>query len=161
MSTQAFIQESQLLDLLERIDFGRRYYAYCDAHAGKTAAPQLTHADHQHVLDESGLAFKYDAKERFFGHRDRHGAVTLVLNAIIRTDLELVLALKGPSETVGGTFHGLSYKLMRAEQPEFQHSPRYPRLPFHTRDELAAALTFGLTLYREACALIVSHLEGS
>jgi hypothetical protein len=154
--------ESQLLDCLRRIDFGRRYYAYCDANAGKTADPALTREDFQHALNASGVAFTYNASERFFGHRETHAEVTLALNAVIsRTDLELVLAVIGPHETVGGTFHGLSYRLMRMADPSWQHSPRYPRLPFHTLPELSAALSFGLGLYREALPLILADLQGS
>jgi len=146
------------MDILGSIDFGARYYAYCDAHAGLSADPKLQRADYERVLNASGLPFKYYASERFFGHRDPRGAVTLALNAVIsRKDLELVLAIIRPQGTLGGTFHGLSHRLLTEAQPDPVHTPKYPRLPFHSLTEFSAALDFGLGLYREALPLIVEQ----
>jgi hypothetical protein len=82
----------------------------------------------------------------------------LILNASFRDRvLELVLAIKTPSGTVGGPFHLLALQAALSKNPEFAHTPPYPRIPFGSRDELSEAVSFGFSLYREARDLILKE----
>lgn len=148
----------RLVALLRGIDFGRRYYTFCDQHAGKSADKAITRADYERALTATGLTFRFDHREQFFGHRETVGELGLTFNVLIRHgDLELVLAIDGANGRTGGTFHGLAHQVQLLDDPEFQHSPKYPRVPFHTHDELETAARFAIDLYRDVRALVTEE----
>ena len=150
--------KTKLIVLLHGIDFGRRYYAFCDEHKGKSPDRAIARADYEQALAATGLSFSFDAREKFFGHRETAGELKLTLNVLIgHGDLELVLAIESPRGKTGGTFHGLAYQVQLLDQPEFQHSPKYPRIPFHSSQELQAAAQFAVGLYQQARALIIEE----
>lgn len=161
MTDNTEVNKSRLVRLLTRIDFGGRYYDFCDRHAGAHPDPRLSHADHEKAISATGLDFKYDKRERFFGHRESIKGTTLYLNiSLAHPDVELILAFDTPVGRVGGTFQGLAAAAEALSRPGCQHQPPYPRLPFRTFDDLHDALQFGVGLYNEVRALIIAETWG-
>lgn len=135
--------ESELLERLAELDFSERYYAYCDAHT--RADSEIPRAEQEQALAATGLDFRYDAREKFFAHREEteHGPLAFHL-AFSRSSLEAIVALGPRGQVVGGPYHLLAAKLAPSSR-----DPAYPRLPFHDSATLAEAVAFATTLFRE------------
>lgn len=149
--------EAKLVALLARIDFARRYYAFCDQHADRTPDRSLKRADCERLLKTTGLAFKYESRERFFSYREPGSTLDLVLNVALAHGLELILTFRTPTGTLGGPFHVLAAEVAQLSEPGVAHDPPYPRLPYHDLEDLREALALGLDLYQEARAQIVAE----
>lgn len=149
--------QAKLIEILAGIGFSTRYYAFCDLRKGVKGGAWGPEA-YEAALGTTGLEFKYDKRERFYGHQESVGTCQLILNAAFRDGvLELVLAIRTPSGTVGGPFHLLALQSALSKDGDFVHTPPYPRIPFGSREELDEAVRFGFELYREARDLILKE----
>lgn len=149
--------QAKFVGILDRIGFSTRYYEFYERRKGLKCGP-LGSEVYESVLRATGLEFKYDKRERFYGNREFIGACELILNASFRDGvLEFVLAIRTSSGTVGGPFHLLAFQVALLKNPDFVHTPAYPRLPFGSRDELSEVVSFGFELYREARDLILKE----
>lgn len=152
--------QAQLVGLLAEIDLDRRYYDFCDARRGRKPA-RLSIADYEQAISETGIQFKHDKRERFFGHQEPIRSCTLYFNVIIGDGaLELVIALQTPAGTIGGPVHLLALHVARLEDPGYRHAPPYPRIRSSTADDFREALGFGLRLLEEARARILAQEWG-
>ena len=147
----------RLLGALDGIDFGKRYFALCDADVG---APQETPpADRQAaVLRAAGFDPRYDEREDFFacgvpGER-------LTVNVLVRySTIELVFVLAAPSGTVGPTFHSVAKTLRERAEPGWQHTPTFPRVPFGAARPFEATVAEVAAFVRDIRAAVASIAE--
>ncbi|MBI4940025.1 MAG: hypothetical protein HY830_04695 [Actinobacteria bacterium] len=151
----AALSDSELLDLLDEIDFSARYYTFCDRDRALASDPGLTRADHAAALSASGLEFGYRSREKFFRHREHtaRGQVTFNL-AFGRSSLEGILTVAVGDDVLGGPFHSMAAELATRKDSGFTREPAYPRMPFHDRESLSQAVTFAAGLYGELVKLL-------
>ena len=156
MATQTY---QKLLTLLAGIEFDRRYFHFYEAHTSAWGKDLAGHgrALFESALQPSGLRFTYHTKENFFHHEETQGVLRLTLNVSFSPfAADFVLAIKTPTEVIGGPYAGLAYDVALWRDSTFRYSPRAPRLPFANLDELAAAITLGITLFTEAKAKLLA-----
>jgi hypothetical protein len=141
---------ARLVELLAEIDFARRYYDFYQGIKGRPAMPGLGPEVVAAALETTGLAFKYDAREQYFGHKQKHERAEFGLNvAFAQSQLELILAIKTRHGVVGGSYALLAAAVERRRQPDFVFSPPYPALPFGDEGQLREVVTFGVELFEE------------
>src|SRR5262245_13817096 len=130
---------TQLIDVLAGIEFDRRYYAYYDARRDRMRRSWVgvRRQDFEAALATTSLDFKYFKKGSFFSHEQRHKRCTIVLNiAFSSSNVELILHVKTERGHAGDPFPGLANDVGQRRDPNFSHTPPYPRLPFSNREEL-------------------------
>jgi hypothetical protein len=151
--------ERRLAELLNGIDFSGRYYAQCDAHP-LTASPFVLSLEEQRrLVAGTGLEFDYDARERFFGHREQDPPHRIQLNIVFgERYVEPGLSFRTGAGVIGGPFHVLAHDAETlARGPGWEREPRYPRLRFVSTDEAERQFAFGIELFRDARPLILAE----
>lgn len=157
--TPRAIHQKRLVELLRDVNFGTRYYEYCDAHVLSEPGFSPALAAQERALANTGLAFKYDRRERFFGYREGKDNRSLRLNVTFgRHDIEFGLAFETKAGIVGAPFHLLAERVAQLEHGnEWEHSPRYPRVSFSDEQEFEQAVAFGIALYQDARTRILAE----
>jgi len=138
-----------LLRLLDRLDFPRRYYAYCSAHQKR--GPKIPLSLQTPALAATGRTFRYDKREKFFAWRDSKAPKGCVLGLNVSLELaavEWVLTFKTPEGHVGSTLPYLAMETKRLADPAYKHDPPYPVPSVENADELATVLDEGFAIYQ-------------
>jgi hypothetical protein len=151
--------DTQLIEALAGIDFDRRYYAYYDAHSDRMRRnwARFRRQDFEAALATTSLDFKYFTKGSFFSHEQRHEHCTIVLNiAFSLSTVELILHVETERGHAGDPFPALANDVGQRRDPNFSHTPPYPRLPFSNREELLEAVQFGISLFLDSQRAILS-----
>jgi hypothetical protein len=149
---------AKLVELLAGIDFGKRYYAFYEQARQVGRMPGLTREDVQAVISGARLTFKYNKREDFFDHNERHDRLEVGLNvAVAYSTVELIFKLKTEVGHVGGPFPLLARQVERLSDPNFSYTPGSPKLPFSNLDELQAAVDFGVGLYEDARRTVLAY----
>ncbi|HEU0087903.1 MAG TPA: hypothetical protein VFQ77_09655 [Pseudonocardiaceae bacterium] len=163
---QAYDRESlssKLIELLAQIGFGRRYFEYYAEHSKRQGRGEhnVDRKTLEVILAETGLGFKYFAKEKFFRHVEKCQGYDLMLHAAFPySAAEFLLYVKGDWGVVGGPWSELARQVMQASDPDFNPSPASPKLPFSNEAELREVVQFGITLFGEARDVITSFFDG-
>jgi hypothetical protein len=148
----------EFLELIAQIDFAERYYRYITSHrdASPGTAPRVSRADVEDILVATGLDFEYVTREHAFLHHERtpHGQLTLGIK--VDDSVESVLSLKTKHGVVGGPFAVLARQVAQFRDESFTFTPRAPRLPFSTLDDLREAIRFTVELFHDATRVITS-----
>jgi hypothetical protein len=141
----------KLFKTLRRINFDKKYYGYCESHSDRTEKSNLKLSDFESVLMSTSLNFKYDKREKFFGHKETLENHTIVFNiAFSSCRVEIILSIiVNESCTIGDPFSALARRVARLDDPNFEYSPRYPEFPFSNYLELQDAVNFGISLFEE------------
>jgi hypothetical protein len=143
--------ERKLLKALQKIDFDKKYYQYYESCSNRPEKSKLKLDDFESVLMSSSLDFKYDKREKFFGHKEIVAKYDVVFNiAFPYSCVELILSIKVDKPCkVGGPFPALARKIATLNNPNFNYSPYSPILPFSNYIELQDTVNFGITLFEE------------
>jgi hypothetical protein len=150
---------TQLIEALAGIEFDGRYYAYYDAHSDRMRRnwAGVRRPDFEAALATTSLDFKYVKKGNFFSHEQRHERCTITLNiAFSSSNVELILLVKTERGHAGDPFPVLANEVGQRRDPNFSHTPPYPRLPFSNREELLEAVQFGVSLFLDSKRAILS-----
>ena len=147
---------AKLLELLAGMNFASRYYEYCDRYSNRGPMPSYGRRDLETALATTSLEFQYHSKERFFSHRANDEVVGLNV-AFPHSKVELILTLATAAGDIGGTFAELAEQVALEQDPDFEHSPPYPLLPFSNEAELREAVQFGVSLFLDARQAILSY----
>lgn len=145
-------------DVLLKLDFPSRYYAYCEAHAKKDP-PDIPVALQTRALDETGRTFRYDKKEKFFGWRDSNApkGCELGINLVLQfAQADWILVFGTPSGHLAGSFSGIALDAKRLADPSYQHDPRYPTPKIANARELRVVLAEGFALYEDVAKALRS-----
>ena len=145
-------QQTKLIAMLAELAFDRRYYRFYEEQkaAESTQMPGDGRSIQAQLLAETGLAFTYDSKEKFFGHQSEQSGGKSILNVIFRSSTaEFVVYFERQTDLCGGTYHGLARTIALQRDPNFAYQPRYPRLPYATEEQLRTVIRFGVDLFRE------------
>lgn len=151
--------QRRLAELLHGIDFSGRYYAQCDAHPLTASTFALPFAEQRRLVESTGLDFRYDSRERFFGHREAAPPHLIQLNVIFDDRyVEPGLSFRTGAGVIGGPYHVLAREVEHvAKGPHLDRDPRYPRLRFVTTEEAERQFAFGMALFRESRPLILGE----
>jgi hypothetical protein len=143
--------EIKLLKLLQKINFDQKYYQYYQSRSNSSEKSNLKLDVFETVLMQTSLDFKYNKKEKFFGHKETVANHDVVFNiAFTSSSVELILSIKADESCkVGGSFPALARKVARLNDPNFDYSPRFPKLPFSNLLELQDTVGFGISLFEE------------
>jgi hypothetical protein len=143
--------ERKFLKILQKIDFDKKYYQYYENCSNRLEKSNLKLDAFESVLISSSLDFKYDKREKFFGHKETVAKHDVVFNvAFPYSCVELILSVKvAESCKVGGPFPALARKVARLNDPNFNYSPYSPVLPFSNYVELQDTVNFGIALFEE------------
>lgn len=144
---------TKFTDLLFDMNFDQRYYAYFEAQRGieTDLSPTEVRTITENALKEWGVEAKYDSKEKFFRFEEQVGEYKFVSTIAFSyfSKLELLFAVHTASESAGGALHWLARNIARQRTPNFEYSPRYPRIPFGNADGLNEAIQFSMALFGE------------
>jgi hypothetical protein len=156
------LSSAQLLKLLEKIDFSRKYYDYYAKNSELIYSNQkrftCTIKYFAAVGSTTALDFKYKTNERFFHHKQNYGNCELILNvAFPYSSVELIFYVKNEHGYVGGPFPKLAREVAQLSDPHFKYSPAAPKLPFSNKDELQQAVNFGISLFKEIKQAIIDE----
>jgi hypothetical protein len=156
--------EGKLLKILQKINFDKKYYQYYEECSNHSEKSNLKLDDFESVLMSIPLDFKYDKREKFFGHKTTVLEHDVIFNvAFPYSCVELILSIRVDEMCkVGGPFPSLSRKVARLSDPDFSYSPYSPVLPFSNYFELQEAVNFGISLFEEIKQELVveSFFEG-
>jgi uncharacterized beta-barrel protein YwiB (DUF1934 family) len=143
--------EEKLLKILQKINFDKNYYQYYEKCSNRSEKSNLKLDAFESVLMSSSLDFKYDKREKFFGHKTTVARYDVVFNiAFPYSCVELILSIKvDKSCKIGGPFPTLARKVARLSDPNFSYSPYSPVLPFSNHIELRDTVKFGISLFEE------------
>lgn len=143
---------TELIKLLEQVDFGRRYfdcYAAISAREGRVVF-EVDRTTAEAVLAEAGLGFKYFTKESFFRYREKRRGYNLLFHVSFRySSMECGFYIRGDWGVIGGPWSVLARQVIEMREPNFEPSPAAPKLPFSTMAELREVVDFGVSLFRE------------
>jgi hypothetical protein len=150
--------ELKLYKLLSQMEFAERYYRFFQQtqrnYQGEASFEQEDFAD---ALSSTGVDFKYDKRERFFGHKESHPSCDLTLNvAFLDDSVEFILAVKTSQGYIGGPFTVLARQVKRLGTPDFDYSPRSPKPQFSNAEQLQDVVNFGVLLFKDAKRVILS-----
>jgi hypothetical protein len=143
--------EPRYLDLLIRLNFDTSYYDYALSLRDRKDVPSLTSADWEKVLNEMGLAFRFNAKERFFTLEETVvGDCRVGLRLAMTTGmLEPILFVKTNDHSFSGPFQVLAYKTGVRRDPKFSPKPLYPKLAYLNKEQLREVISFSLEMFEK------------
>jgi hypothetical protein len=111
------------------------------------------------ALASTGLEFRFERNEKFFGHSETTAGYRFILNAL-STDarLELVLGLKTASgEVIGGPYAFLARNIGLLSGRSMPEGAPYPPLPFCDQTTLAESVQFGVSLFKDVRRAILAN----
>ena len=150
--------DAKLVELLAGIDFAGRYYAYYAAVRQRARMPDVSQQELVEALAATSLDFKYNKKEKFFAHQEQTATCLVGLNiGFPISSAEFILNVKAAPGWLGGPYSVLARRIERLRDPDFEHDPYYPTLPFGNRDELRETVNFGVGLWQEAKQVIAAY----
>ena len=92
--------QARLIELLDDpgLNFADRYYGYYDERRHKQPSVKYQPQEFAQILAATGIAFTYDRREHFFGHKETFRGLDFVLNLMFpySRHLEVVFAVKMP-----------------------------------------------------------------
>lgn len=144
--------ENKLITLLANMNFATHYYSTYETFKGKQPSTKFEVNDYLEAINAvSEMPFKYYKKEKFFGIREKWGELVVKFNIALYHNcaIEFILAVQTPAGFVGGPFPRLANLAAKLNQPDFSYTPRFPRLPFSTKEELRQVMQFGVEIYEE------------
>jgi hypothetical protein len=149
---------AEFLRILGGIDFASRYYRYIEANAGEVNT-DITLSKIKQIVDEIGMEFRYDKKETCFFHEEVSNGYEFHFHVAIlyHSCLDFGMTVKVCDKYVGSAYKGLAEDVVRLKDPLFEHVPRYPTITFSTDAELRKGLEFGIGLFRDMKAAIISN----
>lgn len=151
------ILSRKLIEVLATVDFATRYYSFCDSQRAKVGETALTFKDFEAALRTMPLSVRYNSKEKFFLHEQADGPLHFSLRvAFTVSSIEMMLYLGIERAIVGGPFSVLAKQVAQLHNPNFNHSPAYPKLPFSDAEKLVDALQFGVSLFQDVKRAILS-----
>jgi hypothetical protein len=146
-----------LVVALREVNFDERYYGFYEQIRNRTTPSGLSKRDWDKALAETGLTFRYDAKERFYSTEKQFGNCIIKLIVAFRHDrVELILDVKTPNGRNGGPFAALANSVGLSRNPSFSPTPPFPALPFSNIEGLREIIGFAMTLYGDAERAVVS-----
>ncbi|MDH4275718.1 MAG: hypothetical protein OEW08_11810 [Gammaproteobacteria bacterium] len=154
--------QQKLIEYLADMGFDLAYYGYYDAHVDRERKPMsfVKRELLTETLAETALDFKYDSKERFFGHRQRQVNMEFGLNIAFRhSAAEFILWIKvdAHEEILGDPYQVLAQSVAEWRNPGVEHDPPYPTLPFSNRQELVEVVGFGVTWFNQLKLYILAR----
>ena len=148
-----------LNESLLKVDFDQRYYQFFEDHKN---VEEILDINAARVITGNALkavtqTAKYDTKEKFFRFQEEVPPYTISYTIAFGhgTKIELICTIRSAEGKAGGTAHGIARKVARLRDPNFEYSPRYPRLPYGNEDELNEAIKFSLSLFNDIKHVVV------
>jgi hypothetical protein len=111
------------------------------------------------TLASTGLEFRFERNEKFFGHSETAAGYRFILNALF-TDarLEWVLGLKTASgKVIGGPYALLARNIRLRSGRSVPEGAPYPALPFCDQTTLAESVQFGVSLFNDVRHAILAN----
>lgn len=140
----------QLLELLQRLDFSRRWYDFSVATRYGTPLGQLSAEEQEAALSTTARAFRYHRREKFYSTREADFPNDLGMNLALRHGVaEFILVVRPPTGHIGGPFSLLMREADRRFGPVLPETPVYPQPWYQGIDELHRVLAEGLAFYAE------------
>lgn len=143
--------KQRLIHALVGIHFSERYYRYYEQTCHRSPQKFMAHENIVKALISTGLDFKFDTREKFFYHREKHDAFQISLHvAFTSSAVEFILAVKTPVGHIGGPFSLLAEEVALRHDAGFSYSPPYPDPLFSDLQELREVILFGTSLFEDA-----------
>ena len=140
--------ERELIDLLARHDFHRRYYELYEAAKHRGEMSGVGRKVLEQELAATGYEFSYNKQEDSFDSAATVNATVVSVHAgVAGSKAELSLNVRERDAVAGGPFSVLALKAARLKDPAYRHDPPYPTLPFSNRQELQDILKYGLQVF--------------
>ena len=154
------LAKQRLLHALVSIHFSERYYRYYEQTRQRSPQELITHENILQALDSTGFDFKFDTREKFFYHREKHDVFQVSLHiAFTSSAAEFILAVKTPVGSVGGPFSLLAEEVALQYDAGFSYLPPYPDPLFSNLQELQEVILFGISLFEDAKQAFLSSAE--
>ena len=155
------ITEQQLIELLAKADFHKRYYDFIDKAKRTAGKEKCTYQSFCEVISEDTRC-KHHKSERFFQLRETDGQWEFTLKlAYCYGKLELIMSGTHNGKNIGGVVTRLALESARVLDPEFMPKPLAPKIPFSTQAELREAVAFSVSLYEVMKSAILTFTSGS
>lgn len=149
-----------LISALASIRFSERYYDYYGQTRHRPPQNFMAREEIIQTLASTGLDFKFDTREKFFYHHEKHDAFQLGLHAAFTSSTaELILVIKTPAGYIGGPFSLLARQVALRHDANFSYSPPYPKLLFSDKQELGEVILFGISLFEDAKQAFIASAE--
>jgi hypothetical protein len=140
--------DERLVAALRDVDFDMRYYDFHDRIRNRTTPSGLNKPDWERALTETGLSFRYSAKERFFSTQQRVGNCAVTFDITFRHDeAALGVDVTTPYGHASGPFALLANSAGVSRDPNFSPAPPFPTLPFSNAEQLREVVRFAVTLF--------------
>ncbi|MEO3777202.1 hypothetical protein ABGB16_10205 [Micromonospora sp. B11E3] len=144
--------QRELIEILNRIDFGHRYYERCASLRERSGYREhrADRAEIEALLAKTGLAFRHSAREKFFQHTEAWANYETNLRVSFRNSVaEFILYVSTDDLVAGGPYPRLALQAIQAREPDFNPTPLAPKLPFSNAAKLWECVGFGVTLFNE------------
>lgn len=154
------LAKQRLLHALVSIHFSERYYRYYEQTRQRSPQELIAPENIVQALGSTGLDFKFDTREKFFYHREKHDAFQLSLHiAFTSSAAEFILAVKTPDGSIGGPFSLLAEEVALQHDADFFYLPPYPDPLFSNLQELKEVIMFGTSIFKDAKWSFLSFAE--
>ncbi len=151
-------RQVRFVALLGGTDFSRRYYEFYDQGRNRTLieARDYNHEAVVQVMTAIRPNCRYFKSERFFRYTDSCDGHVFYLNVASLHHSLVELIFFDKTYAIGGVYSGLAKEVGELADPNFRHQPGYPMLKFGNLEQMREAVVFGLSLYEEMKAAILS-----
>ncbi len=152
-------ESSQLLKLLASLKLDELYYSFYESHKHHEDAKErnITHSQLRQVFAELEFPVVFDKTEKFYLHRESDENTIELCTALLHGSyIEFVLSVDVAEDHIGGPVPMLARRVAQLRDPNFEYSPRSPKLPASNLESLRETLAFGISLFKSIKATLQS-----